>query len=154
VPVRCQHPGKIRQFHLAERLVAQDAGIGAEQVDAAPLFGGAIDHCLDLPEVRHVGAVGDCHAADFANFLDHGFRRGQRSAAAIARAAEIVDDDLGAKARQPKRMRAPETIARAGDDGDAAVKSDCHDCSSRFSRSSWPGLTWLDPAIHQKEESF
>jgi len=24
-------------------------------------------------------------------------------------------------------MRAPETIARAGDDGDASVKPDCHD---------------------------
>jgi hypothetical protein len=36
-------------------------------------------------------------------------------------------------------MRPPQTIARAGDDGDASVKPDCHEVCSRF--SSWPGQT-------------
>jgi len=33
-----EHFGEIRDLHLGERLVAQDAGIGAEQVDTAPFF--------------------------------------------------------------------------------------------------------------------
>ena len=41
-------------------------------------------------------------------------------------AAEIVDHNLGAAARQSQRMRASKTIARAGHDGDASVKPDCH----------------------------
>ncbi len=121
-----QHLGEIGDLHLGERLVAQDAGIGAEQIDAAPLLGGACDHRLDLLEIRDVGAVGHRRAAGFSDFLDHGFGRGQRSAGAVAGAAEIIDHDLGAAARQPQRMRASKTIARAGDDGDASVKPDCH----------------------------
>ena len=54
-------------------------------------------------------------------------RRGQRPAGAVAGAAEIIDHDLCAPARQSQRMGAPETIARAGNDSDAAVKPDCHD---------------------------
>jgi hypothetical protein len=43
-------------------------------------------------------------------------------------------------------MRASKTIARAGDDSDASVKPDCHDCISRGSFFVMPGL---DPGIHQ-----
>ncbi len=84
----------------------------------------------NLLEVRDIGAVGHGNAAGLANFLDHGFGRRQRSAAAVARAAEIVDHDLGAAARQPQRMRAAKAIARAGDDRDASIKPDCHECRS------------------------
>jgi hypothetical protein len=38
-------------------------------------------------------------------------------------------------------MRAPETIARAGHDGDASVKPDCHELFSRISFLVMPGLT-------------
>ena len=121
-----QHLGEIGDLHLAERLVAQNAGIGAQQIDAAPFLGGALHHRLDLLEIRDVGAIGHRRAAGLADFLDHGLGRRQRTAGAVARAAEIVDHDLGAAARQPQRMRAPKTIARAGHDGDASVKPDCH----------------------------
>src|SRR5436190_18756275 len=53
------------------------------------------------------------------------------TAGAVAGATEIVDDDLRAAAGQPQRMRASKTIARAGNDSDASVKPDCHDCSSQ-----------------------
>ena len=131
-----EHFCEIGDFHLGERLVAQDAGIGAQQIDAAPLLGGALDHGGDLLEVRDIGAVGHRRAAGFADFLDHGFGRRQRAAGAVARAAEIVDHHLGAAARQPQRMRPSQTIARAGDDGDASVKPDCHEWNSRFSSFS------------------
>jgi hypothetical protein len=48
-------------------------------------------------------------------------------------------------------MRAPKTIARAGDDGDAAVKPDCHDCNSLVWFLVMPGL---DPGIHQRKDHF
>jgi hypothetical protein len=127
-----EHLLEIGRFHLAERFVAQNAGIGTQEVDAAPLLGGALNHRRDLLEIGDVGAVGHGDAARFTDLLDHGFRRRQRTAAAIARAAEIVDHDFGAAARQSQRMRAPQTIARAGDDGDASVEPDCHECSSCF----------------------
>jgi hypothetical protein len=94
------------QFHLAERLVAQNAGVGAEQIDAAPLGDGAIHHGLDLFEIRDIGTVRHRDAAGLADFLDHGFGRGKRPAGTVALAAEIVDHDLGASARQPHRMPA------------------------------------------------
>jgi hypothetical protein len=121
-----EHLCKIRGLHLAKRLVAQDAGIGAEQIDTAPLLGGARDHRRDLLEIRDVGAVGHRQTTSLSDLLDHGFRRGQRSAAAVAGAAEIIDHDFRAAARQPQRMRPSKPIARAGDDGDASVKPDCH----------------------------
>jgi hypothetical protein len=46
-------------------------------------------------------------------------------------------------------MGAAKTITRAGDDGDAAVKPDCHECSPRMCFLVMPGL---DPGIHQKKK--
>jgi hypothetical protein len=37
-------------------------------------------------------------------------RRRERAAGAVARAAEIIDDDLRAAARQPEGMRAAQTV--------------------------------------------
>src|SRR4029077_18455819 len=96
-------------------LVTQNAGIGAEQIDLAPLPRRAVDHRLTLREVGEIGAVGHCHAARLADLLDHRLRRRQRTSGAVACATEIVDDDLRAAARQPERVRAAKTIARAGD---------------------------------------
>ena len=126
-----EHFGEISNFHLGKGFIAQDAGIGAQQIDASPFAGRTRHHGFDLLEIGNIGAIGHRHATGFANFLDDVFRRGQRTAAAVAGAAEIVDDDLRAAAGQPQRMRAPKTIARAGDDSDASVKPDCHDCSSQ-----------------------
>lgn len=122
-----EHLLEIGGLHLAERLVAQNAGIGTHQIDAAPFLGGALDHGGDLLEIRNVGAVGHRGAARLADLLDHGFGWRQRAAAAVTRATEIVDDDLCAAAGQPQRVRASEAITRAGDDGDASVEPDCHE---------------------------
>jgi hypothetical protein len=121
-----QHLGEIGDVHLRKRFVSEDAGIGAEQIDAAPFFACLRYHRLDLLVVRDIGAVGHCLAAGLFDFLDHGFGRRQRAAAAVTRAAEIVDHDFGAASRQTQRMRASKTVARAGDDGDASVESDGH----------------------------
>src|SRR3984893_2562623 len=84
-----QHFCEIGNLHFRKGLVAQNAGIGAEQIDAAPLLGGAVHHRLDLLEVRDIGAVGDRPPAGFADFVDHVSRWGQRPAGAVAGAAEI-----------------------------------------------------------------
>ncbi|MBB4381977.1 hypothetical protein GGD61_006668 [Bradyrhizobium sp. SBR1B] len=87
----------------------------------------ALDHGGDLLEIGDVGAIRHRGAAGLADFLDHGLGRRQRATGAVTRAAEIVDHDLGAAAGQSQRMRLAETIARAGDDGDASVEPDCHE---------------------------
>ena len=71
------HPREVGDLHLGKGFVAQDTGIGAQQIDATPLPGGAIDHGLNLFEIRNVGAVGHRHAAGLFDLLDHGFRRRQ-----------------------------------------------------------------------------
>ncbi len=70
-----------------------------EQIDAAPLPGGPIDHRLNLIEIGNVGAVSHRDAAGFSNLLDHGLSRRQRTAGAVPPAAEIVDHELGAAGR-------------------------------------------------------
>ena len=45
-------------------------------------------------------------------------------------------------ARQPQSMRTAEAVARAGHDGDASVKADCHDVRPRAVLSC-PGVTRL-----------
>ena len=77
------------------------------------------DHRGDLLGVGDVGAVGERVAARRLDLLDDLQRRlGGRAAR-----AEIVDDDLRAARGEAERMAAPEPAAGAGDDGDAAVKT-------------------------------
>jgi hypothetical protein len=52
--------------------------------------------------------------------------RGIALAAAVGRAAEIVDDQSGAAPGQARAHSAAEAAAGAGDDGDAAFEADGH----------------------------
>ena len=117
---------EVCDLHLGESLVAQDAGVVDEDVDAAPLFHGAAHHVGDALFVGDAAGRGHGFAAgrlDLGDDLVGGFRRAART---VARAAEIVDDDLGAARGERQRMRATEAIAGAGDDGDAVLEGDCH----------------------------
>src|SRR3546814_13129443 len=49
-------------------------------------------------------------------------RRRGRTAAAVACAAEIIDDQPGTERRECERMLATEAIAGTGDDGDAILE--------------------------------
>jgi hypothetical protein len=95
-------------------------------------------------EVGDVRAVGHRDATGFSDFPDHGFRRCQRAARPVARAAEIIDHHLGAAARQRMRMRASKAVARASHNGDASIKSECHGLFPNLF-SVMPGLV---PGIH------
>ena len=114
---------EIRHLHLGEGLVAQHAGVVDEDVDAAPFLFRARGERRGLLEIGDVGGVGDRGPARCANLL-HDLQRivGRRAVS-----AEVVDDDLRAARRKPERMGSSEPGARAGDDGDPAVKLDRHD---------------------------
>src|SRR3546814_7637780 len=56
------------------------------------------------------------------DFRDHCLRRRGRTAAAVACAAEIIDDQPGTARRECQRMLATEAIAGTGDDGDAILE--------------------------------
>src|SRR5258708_23966241 len=109
-----EYLGKVGYIHFRKRLVAENAGIGTQEIDAAPLLRSPLDHRRDLSELRDVGAVGHRRAAGLADFLDHGFRGRERTAGAVPRAAEIVDHELWAAACEPQRIRPSKTLARAG----------------------------------------
>ena len=114
---------EIRHLHFGEGLVAQHARVVDQDVDAAPFLFRPRRHRGDLLEIGDVGGIGDRSAARGADFL-HDLQRvlGRRAVS-----PQVVDDDLSAARRKAERMRAPEPRARAGDNGDPAVKPDCHD---------------------------
>ena len=64
-------------------------------------------------------------AAQGLDFLDH-FECGIGVAAAIARAAQIVDHDLGSAPCKFKRIGAANSAASAGDNGHAAFEGNAH----------------------------
>ncbi|MNP40095.1 hypothetical protein D3C76_1337050 [compost metagenome] len=116
----------VGQFHLAEGLVTQDAGVVDQHVDAAEGLEGLLDQGLDLLVVGDVGAVGDGGAAGLADFLDHGQRGFGRAAGAVTAAAEIVDHYLGAALGEFQGVDAAQAVAGAGDDGYAVIETNGH----------------------------
>ena len=117
------HEFEIGGLHLREGLVAQDAGVVDEDVDAAPSLFGAGNHLDHLIIFGDVAAVRHRLAASRADFLDHGERR-VGMARAVTGAAEIVDDDLGATLGEFEGVMATEAAAGSGDDGNAIIEAD------------------------------
>ena len=120
------HGVEILDLHFGEALVAQDAGIGDQNVDPAPLIHGLLDEVGNTGVVGHRGAIGDGFTASRLDLRHHGFGRGGGAAGAIHRAAQIVDHHLGAARGKLKRVGAAKTPARTGDNCDFAVKTNGH----------------------------
>src|SRR5271168_3835707 len=113
---------EIGDLHLREGLVAQDAGVVDENVDAAPLGLSPRNHCRDLVGVGDVGAVGHGGSAGPFDLLDDSSRGvGGRGAP-----AEIIDDHLRAPRGEAERMTAPQPASGASDDRDAVVETNAH----------------------------
>lgn len=93
---------------------------------------GLLDHGGGLFEVGDVGAVGDGLAAGLADLFDHRQRGVGRAALAVAAAAEVVDHDLGAEARQFQRMHAAQAVAGTRHNGHTAVKANRHGITSKY----------------------
>ena len=108
---------EIGGVHFGEGLVAQDAGVVDQDMDAAPGFLRLGDHFFHLGIFGDIAAIRHGLAASRLDFLDHG-ERGIGMAGAIARAAKIVDHDFRTAPRQLERIAAAKAAACAGDDGD------------------------------------
>jgi len=88
-------------------LSRRDAGIGAEQIDAAHFSVALATIDLTCSKFETSAASAIATPTGFVDFLDHGFRGRQRPAGTVAGAAEIIDHDLCAPAGQSQRMGAP-----------------------------------------------
>ncbi len=123
------HKFEIGDFHLGEALVAQDACIVDEDVDAAPGFLGLGHHFSHLVKLGDIATVRHRVATHGLDLFDNLERR-IRMAGAIARAAEIVDHHLCAAAREFQRIFAAKPAARTCDDSNFACKTDGHNLCS------------------------
>ena len=125
------------QRHVLERLIAQNAGVVHQNVDAtegAKRIGG---NALGTVAVRHGRLVGDRIAAERLDFRHH-FVRGIASAAAIHAAAKVIHDHFGTALGELDGVAAANASARAGHDGHLAGELTLHQfahCSPRCSSS-------------------
>ena len=122
---------EVRQRHLGEAGVPQDAGVVDQDVDPAPSLNGGLDHMLHLAGVGDVRPVGDRLTARGDDLVGDFLGRRRGMARAVDGAAEIVDDDLRATPGQGQGVRPTKTRRRTGHDGDAAIKSNAQFQSPR-----------------------
>jgi hypothetical protein len=122
-----EHEAEIVELHLREALVAQHAGVVDEDVDAAPFVDRLFDHRLDRGEIGDRRAIGDRLAASRLDLGDDCLRSRRRTAGAVARTAEIVDDELRAARGEREGVLAAEAIAGTGDDGNAIFERNHHE---------------------------
>jgi hypothetical protein len=90
----------VGDLHLAERLVPQDAGVGDQHVDAAKRPW-SLDQFATPAVVGHRGAVGD---ASPPMALISSTTGPPRETPEPSRAAQVVDDDLGAAPGELQRV--------------------------------------------------
>ena len=121
-----QHQFEVVQAALGKALVPQDAGIVHQDVDAAPLVHGLLDHGLDLVVFRHVGAVGDSLAAQGLDLRHHGLGGVAGAAGAVLGAAQVIDHHPGTAFGQFNGVTAAQALARPGNNGYFAVITDRH----------------------------
>ena len=110
--------GRHREHHL----VAQDAGVVHEHVEPAERVDRGADDVLGALEVGDAVVVGDGLAAALVDDVDDLVGGALVGAFAGDRAAEVVDDDLGAVVGEHDRFAAADAVARSGDDRHLAVE--------------------------------
>ena len=114
--------------HLPQDGVAQDPGIGDQDVKAPELGDGPVDQ-----RVRHGGRTDRGHVRDgpAARGGDHGRRR------VGGGLIGVVDDDGGAGVGQGLDVGEPEAAAASGDDGDLAGQVHAIPFLGGRQRGSW-----------------
>ncbi|MNV79877.1 hypothetical protein D3C71_1734470 [compost metagenome] len=137
------HQAEVVHAHLGERLVAQDACVVDQHIHPAPGVDGLLHHGLDCGKVGDGCAVGQRLAARSTDLIDHGLRSTHGTAAAVHRAAQIVDQHLGAARCQSQCMLAAQATACARHDGHTAFEINTHGEGSPVL------LSWL---VHQSVE--
>ena len=122
--VHVQHRVEQLRGHVVERLVAQDAGVADDDVDAAERLQGGVDDGLAALDGGHGAGVGHRLPAQARDLLDRPLGRAGRGAGAVGGPAEVVDDHLGAAGGQQQGVLAAQAAARAGHDRHPAVEAD------------------------------
>src|SRR4051812_22353998 len=118
--------GPVRPAHAMEYLVAQDAGVVDQDVDAAESVERLLDDLVAVRRLADRERRGDGLTALFLDLVDHLLRRTGVAAGAIERRADVVNQDLGALLRHQHRDGAADAAAGAGDDGDFVLNDSGH----------------------------
>ena len=103
------HLAELGDRHLGEALVAQDAGVVDEDVDASPVRHRTGDHLGDPRLVGHRSGKTDRLAAGRRNLAGNGFG---------STWVHVVDNDFRTEPRQHQGMRPTKPAAGAGNDRD------------------------------------
>jgi hypothetical protein len=114
VQVHVHHQIPVRQRHVLEALVPQDAGIVDQDVHGAELCDRIVDDGLRTFRGGHRGLVGDGDAASVAN-LRHGTVGHVAGAGAITGSTQIVHHHLRAARGELQRMGLAQAPACTGD---------------------------------------
>jgi hypothetical protein len=120
---------ELREVHLGESPVAQDAGIIDQNVDSRPSLQRLRDHRLHRIEIGHRRGDRQRLATGVADFLCHLFG---------GYLGKVVDDDLRAARSQQQRMLAAEPGPCPGDDCHPSRKID-HFLSALITRPAISG---------------
>ena len=108
--------------HVEAHLVAEDARVVDEHVEAAERVDGLLHHALGARPGRDAVVVRLGAAARRDDLVDDLLRGRRVGAVAAGAAAEVVDDDRGALGREQQRVTAADAAPGAGDDRDLAVE--------------------------------
>ena len=122
VHVHLDHRVEVFGGHREHHLVAQDAGVVDQHVEAAERIERGADDVLGSLEVGHAVVVGNGLAAALGDDVDDLVGRSLVGTLAGHGSAEIVDDDLGAVVGELHRLAATDAVARSGDDRHLAVE--------------------------------
>jgi hypothetical protein len=106
-----------------EGAVAQDARVAHHAVDLAELVDRGLDDVLGALGLGHAVVVGHRAAASFLDLGDHLVGHRMSGTRAVARTAEVIDDDAGALLGERQRILASESASGPGDDDDAILHS-------------------------------
>ena len=120
--------------HVEDHLVAKDAGVVDDDVEAAEGVERLLHHAVSGLEVGDVVVVRDGVAAHLLDLGDDLVGGALLAAGAGGGATEVVDDDASALGREAKRLAAANAASGAGDDGDFAFEPVTHDRASSYGR--------------------
>ena len=118
-----EHGVPAAELHLVEGAVTQDAGIADHAVDLAELVDRGLDDVGGAFGFGDGVVVGDGTTACVTDLLDHLVGHGRSGTGAVARSAEVVDDDAGTLAGERQRILAPESASCARNDDDTILHS-------------------------------
>ena len=107
---------------VGEGLVAQDAGVADQDVDLAEIIQGGLEDVLAALDGRDVVGVGRGPAAGRDDVVDHLLRRAPVRARAVARSAQVVDDDRRAFLGEQLGVGLAQPVPCARNDGDFSVQ--------------------------------